>query len=225
MNKRELIKSIEDLPYTEGLIADVITINRNWILESIEQLDEPKPLKLKDIISRMKQLFPLSRSEWIDGILHEFGEGFGSIKYREGYEQGKLEGKYIPEKVKVPQFVADYIERTKNEDYHLLGAMAEIRSHKNKEIDDWFYTDDNIEVFARAWFDGYTIEEKRYRVKMKAIKSNSQYLVFGQLSETWWFGSAEQIGNVKSEHTQKELEEAGFGWVFDCLGIEIEEVE
>lgn len=129
-----------------------------------------------------------------------------------------------PEKVIIPQFVADYIERTKNEDYHLLGAMAEIRSHKNKEIDDWFYTDDNIEVFARAWLDGYTIEEKRYRVKMKAIKSNSQYLVFGKLSETWWFGSAEQIGNVKSEHTHKEIEDAGFGEVFNSPLFEVEEV-
>lgn len=26
-------------------------------------------------------------------------------------------------------------------------------------------------------------------------------------------------------HTRKELEEADFGWVFDCPGIEIEEVE
>ncbi len=50
-------------------------------------------------------------------------------------------------------------------------------------------------------------------------------MVFGQLSEKWWFGSAEQMGNVKSKHTRKELEEAGFGWVFDCEGIEIEEVE
>lgn len=40
MNKQELIERIEVLPYTEGPIADTITINRNWILESIEQLDE-----------------------------------------------------------------------------------------------------------------------------------------------------------------------------------------
>lgn len=37
-----------------------------------------------------------------------------------------------PEKVTIPQFVAEYIERTKNEDYHLLGAMTEIRSHKKQ---------------------------------------------------------------------------------------------
>lgn len=63
-----------------------------------------------------------------------------------------------PEKVKIPQAIAEYIEQTKNEDYHLLGAMTEIRSHKNKEIDDWFYTDDNMELFARAWLDGYEVE-------------------------------------------------------------------
>ena len=30
---------------------------------------------------------------------------------------------------------------------------------------------------------------------------------------------------VYSKLTRKELEEAGFGWVFSCEGIEIEEVE
>lgn len=29
----------------------------------------------------------------------------------------------------------------------------------------------------------------------------------------------------KTKFTRKELEEAGFGWVFDCEGIEVEEVE
>lgn len=127
-----------------------------------------------------------------------------------------------PEKVKIPQFVAEHIEWAKKEDFHLLGAMN--RENFDKKLEDWFYTDDNMELFARAWLDGYTIEEKRYRVKMKAIKSNSQYLVFGQLSETWWFGSAEQIGNVKSEHTRKEIEDAGFGEVFNSPLFEVEEV-
>ena len=127
------------------------------------------------------------------------------------------------QKVKVPQFVAEHIEWAKGEDYHLFGAMN--RENFDKKLDDWFYIDDNIELFACAWIFGYTIEEKRYRVKMKAIKSNSQYLVFGQLSETWRFGSAEQTGNVKSEHTHKEIEDAGFGEVFNSPLFEVEEVE
>lgn len=129
-----------------------------------------------------------------------------------------------PQNVVVPQFVADWIEECKNDNFHLFGAMEGISSNQ-KKLDYWFREDDNMELFARAWLDGYEVEkEKRYLVKVKAIKSNSQYLVFGQLSGKWWFGSAEQIGNVESKHTRKELEGAGFGWVFDCEGIEIEEV-
>ena len=129
-----------------------------------------------------------------------------------------------PEKVKVPQFVWEYIEQAKNKDYHLLGAMIEIRSHKNKEIDDWFYTDDNIELFARAWLDGYEVEkEKRYLVKIKGnIKENT--LVYGELLERYFFTKGFTLGNAIYHHTHKELEEADFGWVFDCPGIEIEEV-
>ena len=135
----------------------------------------------------------------------------------------KIEQLDEPQKVRILSVVAEHIEWTKEEDYHLLGAMN--RESFDKTLEDWFYTDDNMEIFARAWLDGYTIEEKRYRVKMKAIKSNSQYLVFGQLSETWWFGSAEQIGNIKSEHTRKEIEDAGFGEVFNSPLFEVKEVE
>lgn len=124
-----------------------------------------------------------------------------------------------PEKVKVPQFVAEYIERTKNEDYHLLGAMTEIRSHKNKEIDDWFYTDDNIELFARAWIYGYEIEkEKRYTVVMKETK---QPLFYNNLHERLFFS----LGELATRFTRKQIEDAGLGEVFNSPLFEVREVE
>lgn len=130
-----------------------------------------------------------------------------------------------PEKVVVPQKVAEYIEQMKNEDYHLLGAMTEIRSHKNKEIDDWFYTDDNMELFARAWLDGYEVEkEKRYLVKLKGVFKGYEYLNF-KFGRVWAFSNEEENEEYRTHHTKKELEESGFGWVFDCPGIEIEEVK
>lgn len=130
-----------------------------------------------------------------------------------------------PEKVKIPQFVADYIEWTKEEDYHLLGAMIEIRSHKNKEIDEWFEEDDNMELFARAWLDGYEVEkEKRYLVKFKGLNEYSSYLNYDSIDDEWYFTDAKNGPAVGTHHTRKELEEAGFGWMFDCPGIEIEEV-
>lgn len=129
-----------------------------------------------------------------------------------------------PEKVKVPQFVAEHIEWTKEEDFHLLGAMN--REDFDKKLEDWFYTDDNMELFARAWLDGYEVEkEKRYLVKLKGVVSNFMVLKHNINEDTWYMSNKENYTNLKSYHTRKELEEANFGWVFDCEGIEIEEVE
>nr|DAW81631.1 MAG TPA: Protein of unknown function (DUF1642) [Caudoviricetes sp.] len=36
---------------------------------------------------------------------------------------------------------------------------------------------------------------------------------------------AAEIDLRKTKFTRKELEQAGFGWVFDCEGIEVEEME
>ena len=125
-----------------------------------------------------------------------------------------------PEKVTIPQFVAQYIEWTKGEDYHLLGAMDTIMTSRKKNLYEWFYDDDNMELFARAWLDGYEVEkEPKYIVKLK----NGQPLVKAPLGGKFYFNQNITAGNYKA--TRKELEEADFGWVFDCEGIEIEEVE
>ena len=51
MNKQELIKCISELPYSEGPIADIVTVNRNWILESIEQLDKPQEVPVPQFVA------------------------------------------------------------------------------------------------------------------------------------------------------------------------------
>lgn len=129
-----------------------------------------------------------------------------------------------PEKVKVPQFVAEHIEWTKEEDFHLLGAMN--RENFEKKLENWFYTDDNMELFARAWLDGYeeVEEEKRYTVKIIGITNYNGYLNYHKGENKWTIESRMEIDAIRTEHTRKQLEEAGFGWVFDCPGIEIEEV-
>ena len=129
-----------------------------------------------------------------------------------------------PEKVKIPQFVADYIEWTKEEDYHLLGAMGTIMTSRRKNLYEWFYDDDNIELFARAWLDGYEVEkEPKYIVKLKGVGFMS-FLNHDSQSDSWSINSGDNGKFFKTHHTRKELEDANFGWVFDCPGIEIEEV-
>ena len=128
-----------------------------------------------------------------------------------------------PQKVVVPQFVAQYIEWTKGEDFHLLGAMS--RGNFDKTLEDWFYTDDNMELFARAWLDGYEVEkEKRYLVKAKGVYLNN-CLVFDKGNKKWFFSSIYEIDHQIGHHTRKELEDAGFGEVFNSPLFEVEEVE
>ena len=123
------------------------------------------------------------------------------------------------QKVKVPQFVAEKIEYFKKTgDWDLFQAMDSLFG--DKEIREWLEDKNNQDLFARAWLDGYEVEEeKRYLVTLK----NRQPLVKSQSGSTLYFSQDITARNYKG--TQKELEEAGFGWVFDCEGIEIEEVE
>ena len=131
-----------------------------------------------------------------------------------------------PEKVKVPQFVADWIEYAKFEDYHLLGAMDTIMTSRRKNLYEWFYDDDNMELFARAWIFGYEVEEEpKYTVRVKGVNEECEYLFFGELSNTWKFRSLGSFGELKKHHTRKELEYAGFGEVFNSPLFEVVEVE
>ena len=118
-----------------------------------------------------------------------------------------------PEKVKVPQFVADWIEEKRDMGWKLTKMV--LQANLNEQY--WRWVVDNQETFARAWLDGYEVEkEKRYLVKIRATK---HYLVKDGNGKIF-FSLA-----FKGYFTKKELEEAGLGWVFDCEGIEIEEVE
>lgn len=130
-----------------------------------------------------------------------------------------------PKKPVVPQFVADWIEECKNDDFHLFGAMEGISSNQ-KKLDYWFREDDNMEIFARAWLDGYEIEkEKRYRVKVKGMNRINGYLAYNKINGAWYFGISGNSKNHSTNHTRKELEKAGFGEVFNSPLFEVEEVK
>ena len=129
-----------------------------------------------------------------------------------------------PQKVQVPQFVAEKIEYFKKTgDWDLFQAMD--YSFGEKDIREWLEVKNNQETFARAWLDGYTVEEKRYLVKMKGMQKDCVALKKNKDGGYWYLSDTYPYGSTVNFHTRKELEEAGFGWVFDCEGIDIEEVE
>ena len=79
MNKQELIERIDKLPYVEGPIADTVTVNRSWILESIEQLDEPQkpvvPQFVADWYEEHKDDFEIALFRCIYHIPSVYDEG------------------------------------------------------------------------------------------------------------------------------------------------------
>lgn len=196
--------------------------------------------RVKHIIKKLWSLPPKDREVWLEAIMGEFEEDFSHSIWREGYEQGKSEGAWVGEQLKdadkirrelnrpvVPQFVADWIEYCKMRKISLAHALYRSDESVDKRVFRWVVDKlDNQETFAKAWLFGYEVEkEKRYLVKMKGVNEECEYLVFGELSNTWKLRSLGSFGELRKHHTRKELEEAGFGWIFSCEGVEVEEVE
>ena len=144
-----------------------------------------------------------------------------------------------PEEVTIPQVVADWIENCKR-GLSLRQAISQV--HVSIEVDDWLMEVDadgnfvNQETFARAWLDGYTVEEeKKYKIRLLNRNDGDLYLINQNAGVSDKYGHFSPVvllftkGTNFSEQcyklTKKEVVSYGFGWVFDCPGIKIEEVE
>lgn len=128
-----------------------------------------------------------------------------------------------PQKVVVPQFVADYIDISK----FYVRTLHYALENSPEKVNLWLCENEinRQNTFARAWLDGYEIEkEKRYRISMPKARNykNHAQILCEEDGKMFWCG---EWYRFKTKFTRKQLEEAGFGWVFSCEGIEIEEVE
>lgn len=126
-------------------------------------------------------------------------------------------------KVQVPEFVADWIFKAQLLDRRSIRSALDtctirLYAKRSEEVIDWLKNISNQDTFASAWANDYEIEkEKRYLVKLKNI---NDYL---NTTETGFHFYNKWRNN--ETFTRKELEQAGFGWVFSCEGIEVDEVE
>lgn len=184
MNKQELIKHIEDLPYKEGPIVDKIDISRKGLLELVNQLDEP-------------------------------------------------------EKVKVPQFVAEWYEENKtNLEYNIWEYIHNWDKQNVSQIKTWFDYSSNkpLQTLINMHQFDYEVEkEKKYKITLLNRNDGDLYLINQNAGVSDKYGHFSPVvllftkGTDFSEQcyklTKKEVASHDFGWVFDCPGIKIEEVE
>lgn len=212
---------------------------------SVDEFVEKDKIKLKDVIARIKKLDLGTQKVWLNEILNELGSDYGTLKYKAGYEQGKLESEWVGQQLKdadkirqeinkpvVPQFVADWYEEYKGDleynvwEWFVHGHKKSLIGYK-REFFAWLNsaTGNPIQTLVNMHQFGYTVEkEKRYLVKMRGVSDYGCYLNKGLLSKKYFLESKAEIGGCRTKHTRKQLEDDNFGWVFDCPGIEIEEV-
>ena len=151
--------------------------------------------------------------ESLKGDLNKFINGVEVDKIIKGIEQ--LDE---PQKPVVPQYIAEWIDYCKMRKISLAHALYRLDESVDKRVFRWVVDKlDNQETFAKAWLFGYEVEkEKRYTVK---LKNTNDYLNQTEVG----FHFYDNCRN-NGKFTRKEIEDAGFGEVFNCPLFEVEEV-
>lgn len=219
-NKQELISKYELIKnsYNFKVVAT------DDIISDLKRLDEPEkgyaeqsPQYLKNILARLRELPLHDREVWLKAIMSEFEQDFSLAKWREGYEQGRFESMREREKVKIPQFVADIIEKYKGKNAPILDIFDE--KYLNERYRNWLISSLNAyDRVARAWLDGYEVEKTKY------VVTDGNHLYFQKYQEDIEIVILvdEQPGTmdyVKKFDAKEEAQK-----VADILGWKVEEV-
>lgn len=122
------------------------------------------------------------------------------------------------EKPVVPQYVADWYEENKKDfDYNLWDYLTSWDRQKGSGFKKWIDNEiDVLQTLVNMHQFGYEVEkETKYTVR---IKVTNQYLCNDD-------GILHFSPGFRMDFTKNDLEKLNLGWVFDCEGIEIVEVE
>lgn len=235
MKHNELLKELEKRMSRYGY-CDTWTHIEFFIKEYEALTKDEKPIRLKDVIKRIKGFDDETKLKWTYDILKELGSDFASKMFHEGYQQGRfdeaLETHHEPQKPVVPQFVANWIANVKRNGFKFRNSSRfyeEIVSSDDAYRVMYYILKESIageairiwvnanrDAFARAWLDGYKVEkEPKYTVKFKAT---NQYLCDDD-------GIGLHISpSFRSNFRKSDLEKLSLTEVFNSPLFEVEEV-
>lgn len=138
---------------------------------------------------------------------------------------------FFPKPV-IPQYVANWYEEHKDDfEIYLFQCIGEVVESYDKDssskFEDWLMSEDTevIQTLVNMHQFGYEVEKNpRYTVRIKGLPENNFYLN-KENGKEFLFADLAESEDYRTEFTRKELEDAGFGWFFDCPGVEVEKVE
>lgn len=124
--------------------------------------------------------------------------------------------------VTIPEKVGDFITRQKEQGKNFFSSLENLKYEL--EILMWITKDDNEMKFLSAWVNGFNVEaEKAYKIRMKNMKNGYDYLNYNKKEFKWLFMDKYEVGDYRTKHTRKQLEEAGFGLMLSSALFEVEE--
>ena len=199
MDKQQLKEAVGELNLVDtvseaGGVSYIDTaVSVMQVYDLIDQLDEPEVLS----------------QEWIEDntfvVTDEDGDDYAVVENR------KLKDKLVPkqELPVIPKYVADWIKKAKR--YHSISWVLNYENIKNwsNELTLWCFesgNDDNLHKLARAWLDGYKVEEE----PLYYVINNGNYFL---LAKDKWNGfifstrGNSRLGGAKNSPAKFKLTE------------------
>ncbi|HBM4122444.1 TPA: DUF1642 domain-containing protein [Listeria innocua] len=141
-----------------------------------------------------------------------------------------------PELVVVPQCVDDWFIFCTSVGYDLANALYIVKGHMPVAIYEWLQNNnDNQELLARAWMDGYEVEkEPLYYVKLPFVSQSTDFekettytyiIVNITTDEMQPSTSNRNYGSWKAELTEEQIKDMPGGDVYWRFAVLIEEAE
>ncbi|WP_117282196.1 DUF1642 domain-containing protein [Streptococcus intermedius] len=160
--------------------------------------------------------FKIGDKVWVKGVINQIDKGNVWDLYISTRENGVWIDSCLDECI--PQNDTDEKPR------YLRNVLARLRGLPEHDRKVWM--DEIMHEFA----NDYGVEqERRYKAVLPNLYEEENVLHFSQEDEVWYFNhdfnDNVSVDKDSRYHTRKELEDAGFGWVFDCEGVEVQEVE
>ncbi|EAD3487765.1 DUF1642 domain-containing protein [Listeria monocytogenes] len=140
------------------------------------------------------------------------------------------------ERLVVPQFVADWISRCKQKGYDLFLSIDYDDSDMPYEMYNWLtFSDENQEILARAWLDGYEVEkEPLYYVRLPFASRSTDFekettytyiIVNITTDEMQPSISNRNYGSWKAELTEAQIKGMPGGDLYWQFAVLVEEAE